>query len=406
MQRRTFLAGLASTALAQEDFPRRVPAYESPLFRLPQQIRQPVKVKRIELLSAGKATFVRAESTDGVFGMVRTKEIDDFVPILLRRVIPAFTGQDARNLESLVDDVYIKNYKIAGQPFWSPVAAVEHALWDLLGRTAGKPVYELMGGKKRSEIPVYLSGSAREATAEEEVDVYVRGLEETGAKAVKFKIGGRMTRNLDAYPGRTRKLLELARKRMGDKIILYVDANRTYDTDSAIALAPWLRSLKIAFFEEPCPWEEVSETKKVADALDMPIAGGECDSSLWKFNDMITRRVVDIIQPDLNYCGGIIRAARIARMAAQSNMTIVPHNTQIDAAAAKMMQFAAAIPNIGPYMEFPHREQPKPESWYTPNFRIKDGVIAVPTGPGLGVEFDSAYVSRLRRMESGANSIG
>ena len=85
-----------------------------------------------------------------------------------------------------------------------PVASVEQSLWDLLGsrkKTAG----ELMGGMLRKEIPVYLSGSGRETTAEQEVDVYVRGVEETGAKAVKFKIGGRMSRNADAYPGEPKR---------------------------------------------------------------------------------------------------------------------------------------------------------------------------------------------------------
>ena len=131
----------------------------------------------------------------------------------------------------------------------------------------------------------------------------------------------------------------------------------------------------------------------------MPIAGGECDSSLWRFQDMINRRVVDIIQPDLNYCGGIIRAARIASMAAKVNMKIVPHNTQIDAAGSKMLNFAAAIPNIGSFMEFPHREQPRPASWYTPNLRIAGGMLPVPTGPGLGVDFDPDYLKQARIVE-------
>ncbi len=402
MQRRTFLGLLASGASSvwSQDFPRRVPKYEAPLFNLHGRFSSAVKIAKVEVLERDKATFVRVESADGAFGIVRTKDIDDFMPILLRRIIPAFIGRDARDLESIIDDVYIKNYKWAGQAFWSPVASVEHATWDLLGRIAKKPVADLLGGLKRKEIPVYLSGSDRETTAEEEVDIYVRGLAETGAKAVKFKIGGRMTRNADAYPGRTREMLELARKRMGDDVIIYVDANGTYDAAAAIEMGRSMVDLKIAFFEEPCPWEEVSETKKVADALEMPIAGGECDSSLWKFQDMLDRRVLDIIQPDLNYCGGIIRAARIARMAAEAKIPIVPHNTQIDAAGAKILQFAAAIPNIGAYMEFPYREIPKPAAWYTPNFSIRNGSIPVPTTPGLGIEFDPAYLNAARRVES------
>lgn len=398
MQRRAFLGGMTGVALAQ-DFPRRTPEYEAPLFDLEKQFGTPVKIERIELLERDKATFVRAYS-GGVVGTVRTKDIEDFFPILLNKVIPAFVGRDARELETLVDEVYIKNYKWAGQPFWSPVAAVEQAAWDLLGRVAKKPVHALMGGAKRKQVDVYLSGSGRETTAEEEVAVYVRGLQETGAKAVKFKIGGRMGRNVDQYPGRTRKMLELARKKMGDGVVIYVDANGGYDAEAAIAMGRWMKDLNIAFFEEPCPWEEVSETKKVADALEMPVAGGECDSSLWKFQDMIERRVVDIIQPDLNYCGGLIRAARVARMAAKRGMKITPHNTQIDAGGVKMLNFAAAVENIGPYMEFPHRGLPKLPSWYTPYLVIRGGKLPVPMGDGLGVEFDPDYLKQARRLGS------
>ena len=400
VHRRHFLFSSLPLALhaAEKDFPKTVPAYEAPLFSLHKQFRAPVKIASVEYLRNGKSTFVRAVSSDGVAGIVRTKDIDDFTPILLRRVIPAFVGKDARDLETLVDDVYIKHYKLAGQPFWSPVAAVEQALWDMLGRTAKKPVAELMGGMVRKQIPVYLSGSGRETTAEEEVDVYVRGVAETGTKAVKFKIGGRMSRNLDAYPGRTKTMVELARKRLGDKVVLYADANGSYDAKHGIEVGRMLQGLGFQFFEEPCPWEEVSETKRVADALEMPVAGGEQESSLWKVQEMIERRVVDIIQPDLNYCGGIIRAARIARMARQVKMTIVPHNTQTDAAACKILQFAAATPNIGVHMEFPHRGKPKPVSWYTPNFVIRNGHVTVPTTPGLGVDFDADYIRKCERV--------
>ncbi|MBI4902001.1 MAG: mandelate racemase/muconate lactonizing enzyme family protein [Acidobacteria bacterium] len=384
---------------AETDYPRSIPDYEKPLFQLHKQFSSPVKIASVDYLRAGRNTFVRARSSDGVTGIVRTKDIEDFVPILIRRIIPAFVGKDARDLETLVDDVYTKHYKLAGQPFWSPVAAVEHAIWDVLGRTARRPVAELMGGVLRKEIPVYLSGSVRETTAEEEVDIYVRGLQDTGCNAVKFKIGGRMTRNVDAYPGRTKTMVELARKRMGDKTILYCDANGSYDSRVGIEVGRMLQRLGFSFYEEPCPWEEVSETRKVADALEMKVAGGEQDSSLWKFKDMIERRVLDIVQPDMNYCGGLIRASRVARLAAAARITIVPHNTQTDAAACKMLQFAAATPNIGPHMEFPYRGKPKQEGWYTPNFAIRNGVVKVPLTPGLGVEFDPDYLKKAQKVE-------
>lgn len=374
--------------------------YEQPLLQLQRVSSTPVKIASIELLKNGSQYFVRSTSSDGAVGIAPTKQVDDFVPILLRRVIPYFVGKDARELENLVDGVYIQNYKMAGQAFWCPVAYVEQSLFDLLGKVANKPVGELLGGVIRKEIPVYLSGSVRETTAEQEVEIYARGIAATGARGAKFKIGGRMSGNADAYPGRAETMMKLARKTLGDKTIIYADANGSYNARKGLEVGRMLQDLKVAFFEEPCPWEEKSETKKVADALDMPVAFGEQDSSLWLFHWMIENRVMDIVQPDLNYNGGFIRAARVARMARRAKMQIVPHNTQTGAASVNILHFASAIPNAGPYMEYPWRGPRKSESWYSPKFEIRDGVIQVPTGPGLGLEIDPKFLSAARKVES------
>src|ERR1051325_4041246 len=206
MNRRAFFSASAGAALllhAADDRDSAIPEYQKPVFNLKKFLPGPGKIASIELLQSGKNYFVRTRSTDGVEGVVMTKDMEDFIPILLRRVIPQFVGKDARDLENLVDEVYIAHYKMSGQAFWCPVAYVEQSLFDLLGKTARKTAAELMGGVLRKEIPVYLSGPGRDTTAEEEVDVYVRGVEQTGAKAVKFKIGGRMSDNRDAAPGRT-----------------------------------------------------------------------------------------------------------------------------------------------------------------------------------------------------------
>ena len=400
--RRTFLKASAAAGLAAFG-PRAqasTPDYEQPLLRLHDAVRSPVRIASIELLKNGSNFFVRSTSTDGAVGVAPTKQVDDFIPILLRRVIPYFLGKDARDLESLVDGVYVQNYKMAGQAFWCPVAYVEQSLFDLLGRAAKKPVGELLGGVLRKQIPVYLSGSGRETTAEEEVAVYARGVEETGARAVKFKIGGRMSRNADAYPGRTQTMMKLARKTLGEKITLYADANGSYDAARGIEVGKFLQDLGVAFFEEPCPWEEIGETQKVARALAMKVAIGEQDASLWRFQWMMENGVMDIVQPDLNYNGGFIRAARVARMARRFRMPITPHNTQTGAASVNLLQFSSAIPNTGEYMEYPHRGPAKREPWYAPHFAIRDGMLTVPSGPGLGLEIDPQYLAAAKRIES------
>lgn len=395
LDRRTFLGALAAApAVLKGAEEKAIPEWEKPVFHLHKQISTPVKIEQIELLRNGSNWFVRTRSADGAEGIVRTKQVEDYVDILLKRVAPHYIGKDARDLESLVDLAYIKNYKNAGQSLFCPIAYIEESLFDLLGKTVKKPAYELMGGMVRKEIGVYLSGSGRDTTAEEEVDVYVRGVEATGARGVKFKIGGRMSRNLDAYPGRTPKLLELARKRLGDDVILYADANGSYDAKKAIDVGRRMEELDYRFFEEPCPWQEYDETQTVNRALRIPVAAGEMDSSLWQFDWMLRNEVMTIAQPDLNYNGGFVRTARVARMAEKYGRKITPHNTQTGAGATNMLHFCAATENIGDLMEFAWRAPRKPESWYGPFLDVVDGVIPVPTGPGLGVEIDPEYLRK------------
>ncbi|MDR2936350.1 MAG: mandelate racemase/muconate lactonizing enzyme family protein [Rikenellaceae bacterium] len=385
--------------------------FEKPMFDIPGQVAAPAIVESIELLRSGNSYFVRTRSKDGAVGITGTKQINDFIPIFTNLVAPHFIGKDARNIESLVDSVCQANYKLVGIPFWSPVAYVEQSLFDMLGKMAGKPVGEMLGGVVRDEIPVYLSGSDRILSAEEEVDVYVRGVAETGAKMVKFKIGGRMSRNVDAYPGRTETLLELARKKLGDKIILATDANGTYDIPNAIRIGRIMEGLGYAFFEEPCPWENFMETKAVAHALDIPVALGEQHSSFPQFQWMLENDVMRIVQPDINYNGGLVRIKRVARMAEWYGRDIVPHNTQTGAVSVNILQFASCTPNAQPYMEYPWRAPRQTPSWYKPDFRIVDGKIKVPKTPGMGIDFDPDYLAKatvVARIEksnaSGASS--
>jgi L-alanine-DL-glutamate epimerase-like enolase superfamily enzyme len=381
-------------AAAGDDGKPLIRDYEQPMFGIPAQIAQPVRIASVELLRGGSNYFVRTRSTDGAEGLVATKQMAEFVPLFEKLVAPHFVGKDARDIEALVDSVYRDHYKNAGLPFWCPVAYVEQSLLDMLGKVARKPVAALFGGAWRDEVPVYLSGSARTLSAEEEVAVYVRGVAETGAKAVKFKIGGRMSRNLDAAPGRTEKILRLAREKLGPDVALMTDANGSYDPEKAIELGRIMESLNYAFFEEPCPWEYVAETRQVAKALKIPVAFGEQNWSLSQFEWMLKNGVMRIVQPDINYNGGLIRAKRVARMAEKLGYDIVPHNTQTGATSVNILQFAACTRNARPHMEYPWRAPQKTASWYKPDFKIVDGKIRVPQTPGMGVEFDPDFINK------------
>jgi L-alanine-DL-glutamate epimerase-like enolase superfamily enzyme len=364
-------------------------AASAPILKL-DVITSPVRIASIELLRDQRNYFVRTRSTDGAEGIALTNGRASYLyPILQQLVIPYFLGKDARQLEALIDGVYVynSNYKLSGVAFWCCVAWVEFSVLDMLGKIARKPVGDLFGGVIRREGPIYVASGNRDTTPEQEVAILVKGIEQTGAKAVKFKVGGRMSNNADSMPGRTEGMIRLVRKSLGDKVTIYADANGSYDAPKAIEIGKMLQDHGINMFEEPCPFDYLEETRQVADALDIPVAGGEQETSQHRFRWMVHNDAVQVVQPDLHYYGGFIRATRVARLAAKAGLSIVPHMSGEGVGCVDVLQFASFTPNMGPFQEY-KGSLDRIGSWYDPPLRLKDGAINIPTRPGLGIVAD------------------
>lgn len=321
--------------------------------------------------------------------------------VLLKNVIPTFIGRDAREIESLLWDVYRarSNYKMQGLLFWVAVAAVEMALLELMAQTAKRPLADFFGGTLRRDIPVYYASGNRGNTPEQEIEHLKKLVAGSGVKALKFRLGGRMSRNEDSPPDRTEKLIPLVRETFGDDITLYGDANSSYDAREGIRIGRLMEAHGYGFFEEPCEFDDLWGTKEVSDALDIPVAGGEQEYSLHRWKWMIANRAVDIVQPDLHYGGGFIRATQVARMAEAAGMTVVPHMSGGGLGYVEAIQFASFTPNIGPFMEFKGGTD-LPVSCKTSTLKCEAGVVRCPSGPGLGVEIDSDFVDRAQAMPS------
>jgi len=192
-----------------------------------------------------------------------------------------------------------------------------------------------------------------------------------------------MSHNADAMPGRTDKLIPLSRKALGDKMVIHADANSSYDPPEAIRVGRRLEEIKAIHYEEPCPFDNFDATKKVADALDIPVALGEQESSHWRFQWMIRNRVSDIVQPDLYYYGGLIRSLRVARMAEAAGLATTPHLSG-GFGFVYSLHFASCAGKIGPWQEYKKGVESYGK-WFNPPLRLEDGAITVPKGPGVGL---------------------
>jgi L-alanine-DL-glutamate epimerase-like enolase superfamily enzyme len=364
---------------------------------------RPVKIASMELLRNKKNFLVRVRSSDGVEGVAvpNAMHMVHTYPIFLNRVAPFFVGKDARQLEPLLWELYRHddNYKYQGLAIWVSVAAAEFAVLDLLGKVAGKSIGDLLGGVKQREIAVYRASGNRGNTPEEEVEYLKKIVAESGAKALKFRLGGRMSKNADSLPGRTETLIPLVREAFGKTMTLYADSNSSYDVKNAIRIGRLMEEHGYAFYEEPCEFDRLEDTKAVADALRIPVAGGEQEFSEDRFRWVIANRGLDVVQPDLHYHGGFIRSMRIARMAHEAGMLCTPHMSGSGLGYLDAAIFASIIPNPLPFTEYKGSAE-IPVSSTTSSLKVEDGMVRVPSGPGFGVTIDPDFVRESIKVTS------
>ncbi len=389
-------AGSAAEQSSKELATKLDKAWAAPVLRT-GLIKQPVKIASLELLKTGKHFLVRARSTDGAEGLsvCHTPVVTNTYPILVNKVLPSFVGRDARELETLLTGVYLKdsNYKWQGLPFWVSVACAEIAILDLLGKVAGKPLGELFGSVIKKDIAVYRASGNRGNAPEAEIEYLQKVVAETGAKAIKFRLGARM-RYDDASTKRDLAMIPLTRKTFGDAMTIYADANGSYDVPMAVRIGRLLEEQKFRFFEEPVPFDYYDETRQIAGSLKIPIALGEQESSLRGFRRIIETRTARIVQPDLMYFGGFCRSIKVARMAEAAGLECTPHMSGGDLGYLYVAHFASVVPNAGPHQEFKDQDESLPVSCDTSPLKSVNGIMRVPSGPGIGVTIDPDFIRK------------
>jgi L-alanine-DL-glutamate epimerase-like enolase superfamily enzyme len=402
MRRRTLLGSAAAAWAApgpakRADLgPRLAAAMQAPVLKS-ELIKEPVKIASLELLKSGRNFFVRARSTSGAVGYAdaHSSVMASAYPIFLNRVAPTFIGKDARALDTLLRDVYLasSNYKWQGLPFWVSVAVAELAILDLLGQVSGQPLGALIGKVVRREIPVYRASGNRGNTPEAEIEYLKKITEETGASAIKFRLGARM-RYDDASTKRDLALIPMTRKTFGPGFTIYADANGSYDVATAVRMGRLMEEQKFGFFEEPVPFDYYDETQEIGRALQIPIALGEEEMSLRGFRRIIEHDIAQVIQPDLLYFGGLIRSIKVARMAAEAGLDCTAHISGGGLGFLYVAHFASCIPNPGPHQEYKGEDDTLPVSSATSSLKSEKGMLKVPTGPGLGVTLDPGFLAK------------
>jgi D-galactarolactone cycloisomerase len=305
--------------------------------------------------------------------------------IIEDHLAPFLIGSDPAEVEMLWDRMYslTRWYGRKGAAI-SALGAVDVALWDLRGKAADKPVYELLGGKE-TEVEAYASGLLWQddlglLAAE------VRAHLQAGFRLMKMRLGGGREYDhvavetvLEAIDGRAR---------------LAVDGTHRYSLEAAIVLGRQLAERDVAWFEEPFPPEDIDAYSRLRSEVDVPLAAGENEFGVQGFRELLRAGAIDVAQPDVARAGGITECVRIAGLAAKAGVPIATHTWSDAVAVTANAHIVAAIPN-GLAVEVDRTRTPFMEELLVEPLEFRDGRLKLSDKPGLGLELDSHVVDSL-----------
>ncbi len=337
------------------------------------------------------AMLVEIQSDNGISGFGEA-----YGPAMGTRAVveelykPLLLGRDPLDTQVLWEELYntFRDYGRKGMPI-AALSAVDIALWDLKGKALGLPIHKLLGGPFRKEVRAYATGlyhrqvpDQAAALAEE-----ATGYAAEGFQAMKLKVGFGVEEDV--------RNVRAVREAIGPERLLMVDANHAYDAREAIRLGRLIEPYEIYWFEEPVVPEDLDGYLQVKQALRIPIAGGEAEYTRYGFRELLSKRAVDIVQPDLCACGGFSEAMKIWALASTWGITYYPHVWGSAVGLYASLQLAAALPP-NPLALFPtellfeldRTPNPLREKLATTPLVRKGDRIEIPQGPGLGLELD------------------
>ena len=280
---------------------------------------------------------------------------------------------------------------------------MDTAIWDLKGKLEQKPVAELLGGKA-GELVVYASSMRRDIKPRKELERFQNLREQHGYRAFKYRVGSECGRDKDEWPGRTEAIVPCIARGLDDEVALLVDANGGYSPKRAIEVGQLLEDNRVIHYEEPCPYWELEQTKHVTNSLAIDVTGGEQDFYIPAWRQIINQRVVDIVQPDICYVGGLSRAFRVAKMAQHVGLPVTPHAANLSMVTIFTMHFLSIIENAGKYLEFSIEGEDyypwQQELFRNPPYDVVDGKVSVPKEPGWGVEINPEWLANAKYRKS------
>ena len=345
-------------------------------------------VKTFLMDSTGRQwVFVRVDTDDGIHGWGEgtlerhEKSVEAAIHAVARRI----EGRDPTQVERLWQIMYRHGFWKGGPVIGSAISALDQALWDITGKAYDQPVYKLLGGAVRDRVRAYTHASDLTGARE---------LVDKGFNAFKtggWVVGGDRVREKEVPDALHEKIGSL-RKEVGPDIDIMIDNHGRSRPPLAIKQIAAIEEFDVLFFEEAVPPENLDSLELVRRAgFRTELATGERLYFRWGYKELLARRLVDVIQPDICHAGGISELRRIAAAAETEHITVAPHNPNGPVACAASVQLCAAIPNF--HILETSRVMPWHERVQKEPLKIVDGYYELPTAPGLGIDLDEEVIN-------------
>jgi L-alanine-DL-glutamate epimerase-like enolase superfamily enzyme len=357
-----------------------------------------MKITSIETFADVNLCLVRIRAGDAEgWGMAAPFSADITARCVHRFAAPFALGKDSADFRGFADEIIRHNYKFLGSFIARSAAGIDTALWDLEAKLAGRSVADF-AGKLRDSIPVYASSMRRNPQPlQSEADRLLGFCEQYGFKSVKLHPGIPVNRDVDFYPGCSEELVRRTRETLPEDIEIIVDVNGNFSSGRAIEFGRFLKDNGVCLYEEPCPYWELDEVKKVREEcakFGLPIAAGEQDYMDTAWDRMIGERIVDVAQPDLLYIGGFTRALRVAERCAEKGIPVTPHTSNRSPIYLMGVHYMSVIENPYGFLEMGVEFGEWEESAYLNAPPIHGGCAAIPDAPGWGMVISDDWLAR------------
>ena len=351
--------------------------------RLACPVPRPYRACRTDWIRERTATIVEVRTDDGLTGWgegdgALTREATDTLLI----------GKSPFDRQEIWDTLTASGMDIPA------ACGIEIALWDLAGKSEGKPVCELLGDARRDRVAAYASGFFQPQGEDHlaHAAAEARRCRDRFA-AVKVRIG--------FGPEQDERIVDAVRNAVGSEVGLAVDATQGYGLPEAIEVGHRLAACDIMWFEEPIPGEDLDGYRQLRQALPMPVAGAEGRSGLGSFREVVESGAMDIIQPDIGRAGGFTEGIRICELAGANRVHVIPHMFGSVVRLAATLHWLAAVPQdprgkLPPYLELDVTGNGLRTGLSPTRFEVEDGFVRVPERPGLGVDVDAGALRRYR----------